>query len=164
MSIRPLLAVGLLVAGCGWIEPIGPLPGGRLGGEVVREPVNDWSFTDAHDTIAVETRPDDPYSVTVWCFTHGGHLYVPSRDPQEKTWVKYVLADDRVRLKIGDKIYERRAVRVTDQAEIEAAAPTLLEKYDLERPPPDEAPEVWVFRMEPVRPGRPGSERRATPP
>ena len=32
------------------------VPGGRLHGEVVLQPVADWSFTAQHRTIAVETR------------------------------------------------------------------------------------------------------------
>jgi hypothetical protein len=141
------LALSLLgFLACG---PLGPLPGGRLKGEVVRDPVADWSFTDDYETIALETRPEDPYSVTTWCFAHGGYLYVPSREPREKTWVQNVLADSRVRLRIGDRIYERRAVRVTDEAVIDAIVPAVLAKYELERPQGDDAPEVWFFRMDP---------------
>jgi hypothetical protein len=116
---------------------------------MIEGPVADWSFIDDFETIAVETRPDDPYSVTTWCFTHGGYLYVPSREPREKKWVAYIAEDDRVRLKIGEQIYERRAVRVTDEAVIEAIVPTVIEKYELELPPEDERPEVWFFRMDP---------------
>ena len=136
----------LLSLGC---EPMGPLPGGVLSGEVVTDPPSDWSFLDHVDTCAVETRPDDPYSVTVWCVGHEGKLYVPSRDPQEKTWVKNVLADPRVRLQADGRLYERTVVRVTDEAEGEAVAQTLIAKYEIERPEGEDAPEVWLFRLEP---------------
>jgi hypothetical protein len=139
----------LLLAGCGFFEPIGPIAGGRLSGEVVSEPVADWSFVDNHETIKVETRPGDPYSVTTWVFHHGGNLYVPCGDPESRTWVANVQADPRVRLKIGERIYERSAVRVTDPAEFEAAAQPLLRKYDLDPPEEGEETEAWLFRMEP---------------
>ena len=61
-----------------------------------------------------------------------------------------MLDDPRVRVRVEGKIYERRAVRVTDEAEIAAAVPSLLRKYDLTRPDdPDDAPEVWHFRIDP---------------
>ena len=116
---------------------------------VVPEPVTDWSFTDTVPTVEVETRPEAPHSVTVWCFRSGSSLYVPARNPRSKTWVRNALADDRVRLRIDGRIYERRAVRVTDPDEIEAVLPALLEKYQLEQPDPERRPEVGFFRMEP---------------
>ncbi len=143
--LASLLALSALAA-CG---PLGPLAGGRLTGEVVSDPVTDWSFTDALATVEVETRPEAPYSVTVWCFHSGSSLYVPARNPKSKTWVQNALADDRVRLRIDGRIYERRAVRVTDPDEIEAVLPALLEKYQLELPDPGRRPEVDFFRLEP---------------
>ena len=78
-----LLAI-LALAACG---PLGPIPGGKLAGELVSAPVVDWSFTDAISNIEIETRPEAPYSVTVWCFRSGSALYVPSRNPRSKAWV-----------------------------------------------------------------------------
>jgi hypothetical protein len=74
---------------------------------------------------------------------------VPSRDPREQTWVQNVLADSRVRLKLGDRIYERRAARVTDEAVIDAIVPAVLAKYGLEQPQGNDVPGVWFFRMDP---------------
>ena len=44
------LLVVLALAACG---PLGPIPGGKLAGELVSEPVVDWSFTDALETIEI---------------------------------------------------------------------------------------------------------------
>lgn len=140
-----LLAV-LALAACG---PLGPISGGKLAGELVSAPVVDWSFTDAISTIEIETRPEAPYSVTVWCFRSGSALYVPSRNPRSKAWVHHVLADPRIRLRIDGKLYERAAVHVADTAEIEAIVPALLEKYQLEVPDSDARPDVAFFRIEP---------------
>ena len=52
--------VGTLTAGCG--GPFLSIPGGALAGEVVSEPVTDWSFVDSV-FLDLETRPEDPYSV-----------------------------------------------------------------------------------------------------
>ena len=65
-------------------EPMGPIAGGRLSGEVVSDEVADWSFTDSIETIELETRPSDPHSITVWCYVHEGKLYIPSRAPTRK--------------------------------------------------------------------------------
>jgi len=135
----------LILAGC---EPIGPIPGGELSGELVRAPVQDWSLPGEEHEIYVETRPSDPYSVTVWCVAHEGALYIPSRDPGKKRWVQNVMEDPDVRLKIADRIYEQRAVRVIDPAEFEAAGAKLIAKYEIESEDIDDATEVWLFRIE----------------
>jgi hypothetical protein len=129
-------------------EPWGPIPGGRLDGPEVAAPVSDWSFSDAESTIQLETRPGDPHSVTVWSVSVGGQLYVPSRDPEKKNWVKYVEADANVRVRVGERIYPARATRVSDRGEIESVVPSLIAKYELD--PPDERDEmnVWLYRIE----------------
>jgi hypothetical protein len=133
--------------------PCGPISGGRIDGETATEPVTDWRFTNDISTIQVETNPADPYSVTTWCVTDGQMLYVPSRNAARKQWVKNVLADPNVRLRIGDKVYERRAVRVTDPAEMQKVVTLLRQKYTMARwgmsEDPAESPDTWYFRMDP---------------
>lgn len=142
------MIVVLPVMGCG---PWERTPGFRLFGDVVREPVEDWSFAEAEATIAVETRPwyGIPHSVTTVCFVHDGALYVPSRNPRGKRWVSSVLRDPRVRLRIAGRIYERRAVRITDDALAEALHEKLRMRFHRPRQEPSERPEMWFFRMDP---------------
>ena len=79
------LALALLLGlGCG---PIGPFPGGPLTGNEVTDPVDDWSFASRRQEIQLETRPESPYSVNVWCIVRDGALYVPSGRPEGKRWV-----------------------------------------------------------------------------
>ena len=143
-----LLAVALLVTACG---PYGRRPGFRVFGETVRDPVSDWSFTDSHSTIAVETRTWYlvPHSVTTVVFHHAGGLYVPSRNPRGKRWVSNLARDPRVRLRIGERIYERRAVRVSEAATIEALREVIAAKYERLRHTGSGAPELIFFRMDP---------------
>jgi hypothetical protein len=148
-TIAALALAGALAVAC---NPHERRPGLWLTGPVVREPVTDWSFVDGVPTIAVETRTwyGVPHSVTTICVRHAGALYVPSRDPQGKRWVKNVLRDPRVRLRIADRVYERRAVRVTDPDEIAALGAAIVARHPQLRPPPGApAPELWFFRMEP---------------
>ena len=145
-----LLAAALLtvLSACG---PIGPFPGGRLFGDVVPGPVEDWSFSDAYQTIAVETRPGFPHSITTICFTHEGQLYVPALRPQGKRWPFFVLENSHVRLKIGDKIYLGRANRVLDESAFESLRASAQKKYpQLGEQDPESLPEIWVFRIDPV--------------
>lgn len=133
--------------------PCGPIPGGRIDGHEAESPPADWTFTNDVSTIQVETRPDDPYSVTTWCFTDGPNLFVPSRGAARKPWVQNVSADARVRLRIGDDVYVMQAARVTDEAELRRIIPLLRAKYLLARwgmdDDPEKSPDTWVFQMSP---------------
>ena len=144
-----LLAVALL-CGCG---PLGPIPGGRLRGDLHSAPSSGWAFTEAIETIQLETSPDDPHSVNAWCGTFQGNLYVPTSlilgadDPEEREWVRNVLADPRIRIRIAGTIYELRAVRVDDATGREGARTALLAKYEVEADAHAEA--AWIFRLGP---------------
>ena len=61
---RLLVSVGLLLAtlACG---PLLVIPGGRLSGELVTEPVEDWSFV-GDRFVDLEVRPEAPYSVELF--------------------------------------------------------------------------------------------------
>ena len=107
-----IAALGL--AGCA--GPVLVFPGGELSGEVVREPVDDWSFVDDR-FVDLETRPSDPYSVELNYVVRDGQLYL---DPAEgRTWFDHLRADPNVRVRFGDEIYPVRAVKVGDPGEIE---------------------------------------------
>src|SRR5512138_3853539 len=116
MRSRLLLIVGVLaLVAC---APKDRRPGLRLSGEVVAEPVADWSFTNDVREIFVETRTwyGIPHSVTTVVVAHNGTLYVPSvymeggTFPEARFWNRNVARDPRVRLKIGERIFERKAV------------------------------------------------------
>jgi hypothetical protein len=147
--VRTSLVLGFaaFTLACG--GPLGPIAGGELSGTVVAEPLTDWSFAGNEETIAVETRPDDPHSVTTWCVTIDGQLYVPSRDPDEKEWVAFLRADNRARIRVGDEIYELQAIELSEETEIRKVADALVAKYDLERPSDSEPPKLAFFRFEP---------------
>ena len=123
----PRLLAGLLLvcAGCG---PLGPVPGGRLSGQLVSTPMTDWTFLDDHWTIELETRPDDPYSVTIWCVSLGSRLYVGAGSPTRR-WGHALLQDPSARVRVDGSVYPRSAVRVTDHSEIEAYLIALSRKY-----------------------------------
>jgi hypothetical protein len=108
-------------------------PGLWLKGEVVTTPVTDWSFVDKVEhpgqtlnTVLVETRT--PYfiahSVRTVPFPRNGQLYIRSHQhrmdlqfPNDKAWTSNVARDPRVRIKIGDKLYEATMVLIADRAQ-----------------------------------------------
>jgi hypothetical protein len=108
-------------------------PGLWLKGEVVTTPVTDWSFVDkvehpgrSLNTVLVETRTPYfmPHSVRTMPFVRNGVLYIRSHQdrmdlpfPHDKSWTSDVARDPRVRIKIGDKLYEATIVLVADRAQ-----------------------------------------------
>jgi hypothetical protein len=124
------LIVLTCLLGCG--GPFLLFPGGALRGEVVEQPVADWSFADDR-FIDVEVRPADPYSVEINYFVRDGRLYI---DPAEgRRWLEYIREDPRVRVRLGGRVYSARAVLVEDPAEREG--------FD---------PDRFVYRLEGTRP------------
>ena len=145
------MAIGLLVVvgGIAWLlrtDPIGPLSGKKLSGEERPFP-DDWSVVNEHPLCAIESRVDDPHSVTTVCFLHEGNLVIPAAEGSTKTWPQYVLADPRVRVKVGDAVYPARATRLID-FDADAVMASLLVKYgdraaDAAAPPHD----IWLFAI-----------------
>src|ERR1019366_2335639 len=122
-------------------------PGFWLKGEVVTTPVTDWSFvaTVEHpgrslNTVLIETRTPYfiPHSVRTIPTARNGQLYIRSHQdridvqfPNDKSWTSNVARDSRVRIKIGDKLYEANLVLVADRAQAIAFLgrnPEILEK------------------------------------
>jgi hypothetical protein len=151
VSTALLALPALLLTAC----PLGPLPGGRLGGDVQRGAVRDWEFVAEVEQCQLETNPADPYSVNTWCAGKGSRLYVPTSmiygpmAPGERGWVRNVLADPRVRLRVDGVVYERTATRVDDEDEYTAIRSLLEGKYQLGPDSLDAEREIWIYRMEP---------------
>ena len=146
-----LILVNFALA-CG---PVGPFAGGRLSGATGPSEVKDWSFDEDEKVAQLETHPDDPHSVNTWFVGIGPRLYVPTSmilgptDPSERKWVVYVQEDPRVRIRIGNTVFDRRAVRVEDANEYAAARAALEAKYDQDPAERDPERTIWIFRMEP---------------
>jgi hypothetical protein len=157
MSGLKKLAAGLaglaLLAGIGWLfrsDPVLMISGKHLEGEAFPYPAN-WDFSDDYSTIAIETNPRDPHSVTTLCFVHEGILYVPAQGGSEKQWTQFVLENPRVRLKIGDRIFHAKAERVMPLNILEFKD-SLGSKYPkMKDRSPDEVPaDLWLFRIRPL--------------
>jgi len=140
--------LALAVGGC--FGPDDRRPGFALPGEVAERVPDDWRFTDAHPEIAIEVSPPYwiPHSVTIWCAQVDGDLYVAARNPEEKRWPGWVEDDPRVRLGIGDTVYEVRLERLEDEVRLARVRAAYAAKYDLPPTPPEERPPMryWAVR------------------
>ncbi len=109
------LAALLLAAGCG------PVPGGRLRGDVAPPPA-DWTpLTEGLSGICeIEVRPEDPHSIQLQCYEYDGALYVHSHRWALSSWYPFQswaavwLEHPEVRVRFGDAIYELYAERMVD--------------------------------------------------
>ncbi len=122
-------------------------PGLWLRGDPITTPVTDWSFSNAVPTIKVQTQSPWllPYSVAAWCATYNGSLYITSY--RGRRWTEDIISHPRVRLKIGDQLFEKDMMMVTDPEEKAAVIAAKAKKYPSWKPPKVEA--ATVFRVMP---------------
>ncbi|MDJ0786357.1 MAG: hypothetical protein QNK05_06085 [Myxococcota bacterium] len=105
-------------AGCN--GPLAFLPGGALRGPEGQ--AESWEVARGFDSLVLETRPADPYSVRIGFVLRDGRLYV---DPaEERTWYAHLAADPAVRVRFDETIYRASAIPVTDPAELEGFDPS----------------------------------------
>ena len=138
-----LLLVVLSVTG---LEPRQRTPGLWLKGNLVATPPADWTFTDQVDTVEVQTRSRFliPHSVTTYCVSLNGQLYLDSfyppgaEYPHGRSWNENVARDPHVRLKIGNDLYDVTLMHDTDPADKAAVLQLVAKKYpQLKIPPPE---------------------------
>jgi hypothetical protein len=126
------LCAVLLLAAC---QPDNQRPGLWLSGEPVPYP-DDWTFADQYKEIALEVGT--PYllrhSVTIWCATLNGDLYVAASRPEEKHWPGWVNEDPDVRIRIGDELFEARLEPLDDPDLIRQVVAVQAEKYGFDLP------------------------------
>lgn len=143
-SMRTLLALLLATGITACSGPTALLPGGALEGAVAPTPA-DWSFTDEVDTVQLETRAADPYSVNIWMIGLADRAYVHA-GANRAAWVEHMEADPSVRLRVADSIYELKAERVTQQDEFDRFSDAYEQKYG-NRPRNESVAEAYLFRL-----------------
>ena len=148
-AILVCLVLVLVVLRITGLNPHDRIPGLWLTGDLVTTPVNDWSFTDKVTNVKLQTWTWYllPHSVTINCLAYNGQLYVSSVNPAGTTrsWNENVLRDSHVRIKIGDKLYDRTALLVTDPAERDAVLQVRAKKYPQLKIPPNAT--IHIFHL-----------------
>jgi hypothetical protein len=157
-AVVVLLVVTLITLRVVGVPPKDQRPGLWLTGAVVTEPLNDWSFTDAVPEVQVQTRSWYliPHSVTTQCVKLDGQLYLASFHfgGPRRLWNRNVARDPRVRIKIGDRLFDRKMVPLTNGPETERVFQAYIEKYPSWRAvserPESQRPEIFYWRTEPL--------------
>jgi F420H(2)-dependent quinone reductase len=146
--VKPLVALPLtlLLAAC---EPMGPMPGGSLEGQLTPPP-RTWTEADAAQVVQLELRPSDPYSINVWGVGIDDDYYVAAGEGGKARWTELIAADPNVLLRIGRDLYPLMAVRVVDPEEQRRVMARYAAKYpeDSERLA-ESADDAWLFRLDP---------------
>jgi hypothetical protein len=142
--IRRLALVAFAGASLVACDPFIMIPGGELSGNVKPTPT-DWEFSNAIETVQLETRPSDPYSVNVWGTAAGEDFYVAA-GKSTTSWAAHIADDPNVRLKLGDDIYPLKAVRTQKPEDLEAFLVAVKQKYDFE-PDPDQRSDAVLFKL-----------------
>jgi hypothetical protein len=145
-----LLLVVLRITGFG---PRARTPGLWLTGNLVTTPVSDWSFTDRYPNLEIQTRTwyGLPHSVTTNCVAYNGQLYVDSiyrtgiEYPHGRSWNENVARDPHVRIRIGDRLYDRTLRHITDPGVIAAVLEAKAKKYPRLKIPPNGT--VQIFQV-----------------
>ncbi len=142
---KALLFSVMLFALAACSEPFIVFSGGKLTGEESLPPA-DWSFLEDIETVQIETRPDEPYSVNIWAAGIGTDLYIGT-GPDGTRWSRYLDEDPRIRFRAEGRIYALLARPVTDIEERQRVARAYVDKYDLDK---DEnwVMEALIFRLD----------------
>src|SRR5262245_23686334 len=97
IRLQLVLVLALAAAGCDRVglNPNETRAGWRLTGQSVDAPVRDWSFTESIPKTQLETKAWwGWHSVTVWCVTVDGRLFIATDyRPRPKRWVANLDAD-----------------------------------------------------------------------
>jgi hypothetical protein len=128
--------LALVILSITGLDPNQRRPGLWLKGNPASFPA-DWSFANNHPTLLVETHPwyFVPHSVTIFFVTDSGQLYLhadypPGQTfPSGKSWTAGIAHNPKVRVKIGNQVFDGKAVLVTDPAEFNALFEAFRKKY-----------------------------------
>ena len=114
--------------------PLAVFTGGPFkSGEITKAP-SDWSYLKDRGEIQFQTMEPNR-SRTVWLATHDQRLFIVSgymntrRGGIWKQWPHYLENDDRVILRIDDKLYEQRLQRIMQGPEVIPVLNELARKY-----------------------------------
>ena len=121
------------------------MSGGALSGKVSELPFT-WQFDEETGLAQLETRAEDPYSINLAYVQLEGRLYFYAGDTRTN-WVKHIEKNPLVRIRVGEMIYPGRAVRVTNDSEINSFAEIWVDGSVFQRDPRN-FKEVWLYRLE----------------
>jgi hypothetical protein len=160
LGLLVLGLVGLLVGARFADGPLAIVAGGPFrSGELVTGAEPDWSFV--RDTVEVELQlVEPPRSRTTWIVVHEGRAFIPCgymNSSWGRVWKRWPLEaerDGRAILRVGNDLYERQLVRITEGPLVEPLLAELGRKYGGGRHIPLDyvtSGSLWLFELAPRR-------------
>mgnify|MGYP001175962376 CR=1 FL=1 len=116
----------LMITACS--EPLVVIPGGKLDGQVQPTPE---LWNQVADTIQVEMRSNDPYSINIWAAGLGPDLYMATSKDGTR-WTEFLTADPNVRARVNGTLYKLNVTQVSDPEERASVIAAYVSKYELE--------------------------------
>lgn len=123
-SLLTLLVIAAVIGFLGYFFycPCERSPGGYLLGDVVEQPVEDWSFANEVALCQVQvSRGFLPHSINLNCMADQGDLFLSCASCEGKAWSTAALQDPEARLRIGEAVYPVRLRRVEEPVELDRA-------------------------------------------
>ncbi|MFP6806519.1 MAG: hypothetical protein VB957_04970 [Pseudomonadales bacterium] len=124
MRILSTLVFTLLLVSCS--DPLIGIPGGELSGEIASPPAV-WG--NVPETIQLETRPSEPYSINIWSVGIEQSLYIATSE-EGTNWTEFFTSDANVRVRIDGTVYPLAAVPIMDTNERNRVISAYTNKYD----------------------------------
>lgn len=125
IKILSLLAGVFLIGGSSayfFICPCAVIPGGSLEGEVVNEPVSDWSFANNSEAVPlcqIEVDFAIARSMNVYCFSSNNALFVSCAQCEGKQWARRVASNPDGFVRAAGRVYPISYSRVTDEDQLD---------------------------------------------
>lgn len=145
-----IIGLGVIVfAGYFFYCPCERTPGGWLLGDVVEEPVRDWSFANDEPLCQIQVFRGGvwPHAINLNCMSSEGRLYLSCASCDGKAWSTAALVHPEARLRIGDRVYPVRLTRIEDPAVLDQAWNARARKTGRGLGTPRQAG-WWSFRVE----------------
>ena len=153
LALLLVVLAGLLVGARFADGPIAIIAGGPFtSGELVSGPEPDWSFVSGVREVEFQLL-EPARSRTTWILDHEGKAYIPCGYMTTwwgKIWKQWPIEaekDPRILLRIGDKLYERKLVRIQEGPIVAPLLAELSRKYAGGRTIPMEAVTSGYLRL-----------------
>lgn len=144
LNVSRSMLLGLAVLGLTACQPSDQTPGQWLSGERQPYPA-DWAFSRAYREVALEVNTPYliPHSITIWCVELDGDLFIAAGRPEEKRWDDWVDDDPKVRIRMGEDIFEAQLVPLTEPEQILMVRTAQAQKYNLDPPAGPTTARYW---------------------
>ena len=151
MKIAGIALLLLLLGGAAYYLtacPCGPVPGARLFGDELEEPVTDWTFVNDREAVPLcqlQITPWRPHSINLNCMSANESLYISCSNCDGKRWSRDAISHPDAMIRAGFSLYPVTLQRVTDAGTLDEVWEARRNKVGAEaRPRPDH---WWSFHL-----------------